>query len=287
MNIPADFYTRVEDPRFLHYVLYGDTDSLFLHVPFVHYETTKEAIEKAQKIAKQINDRIQAYLNVEMLPKMGVDPKYNFTDFKTELVIKSLMLLEVKKNYALKIIAEKDEVFSSPKIKYTGLPIVKADVAALAKQFLKELVDNIVLNEEIPLEQKLDHCERIREVYKKRTKEACDNFQIHLIGKPAKMSNTESNAHHIQAMKRWNTWWSNDFKLGTSGYLVYTDRGELAVPFWYDEHMVKRAFEKMQLKLDINAIWNKFIYITITQRIIKLCAKYCQDPLKRVNYDVQ
>src|SRR6056297_2144198 len=145
--IPHDVYTRVEKPQ--KYVVYGDTDSLFINIPEEKVTNSEDAMNKGMKISEEINSIIDDVMNNFFLPRLGVDPQYNYTSFKTEIIIDMLMLLDIKKNYAYRVIAQDGIIKDPPVIDYKGLPIKKSDASELTKYFLKRLIYDIIFNDEV------------------------------------------------------------------------------------------------------------------------------------------
>ena len=66
-NIPKTFWKDMESPGFFNYIIYGDTDSLYINLPNVKYDTTEEAVKIADKVSKEINEMIAEYTNSEIL----------------------------------------------------------------------------------------------------------------------------------------------------------------------------------------------------------------------------
>jgi hypothetical protein len=64
MKLPYDFSHRMDKKT--EFIVLGDTDSMFINVPSIKPKTTTEAIEKANKIAKDINDLITSFTKNEL-----------------------------------------------------------------------------------------------------------------------------------------------------------------------------------------------------------------------------
>ena len=141
--LDPEFWKKTEDSD---YIDYTDTDSMFLHVPFVSkYEKgtdlhVADCLDASNKIGKDVNNLILEYNRDYYFPKCGKSMDYNMTNYKTEVVAEGILLLGIKKNYCLKQIAVKDKAVSKDKqFKYTGFPNIKADTPKLAKYLLDYL----------------------------------------------------------------------------------------------------------------------------------------------------
>jgi DNA polymerase-2 len=123
-------------------VIYGDTDSIFIHP---HIDDYKEAHKIGDKIARTINEFFEKHI-VE-----DYDRK-NFMELEFEKVYKRFIMPTVrgsevgsKKRYAgLKIDADGKE-----EMQYVGLEFVRRDWTELAKQFQGELLNRIFHKKEV------------------------------------------------------------------------------------------------------------------------------------------
>jgi uncharacterized secreted protein with C-terminal beta-propeller domain len=69
MNLPIDFYKKVEDKNYLNYVLYSDTDSIYILIPVnIKNKNVDERIDLAGKTSKVINDK-----NLQFKVKTGTN----------------------------------------------------------------------------------------------------------------------------------------------------------------------------------------------------------------------
>jgi hypothetical protein len=201
INIPANFWHEIEKP--LKYVLYGDTDSLYIYVP-KDFKSVEESIKGCEEVAEQINDIIQLYYNSFLLPKMGVDPKFNETFFKTELTADSIMFLETKKNYAYKPTSIKGKVLDKTKVKYIGIPVVKSDTVPFTKDLLRRLV------EEIALKKGVDKIAELQKAYleaRSTLEKHITEFDFEYIAAPGKWSDKDYDSEPAQiiGMRLYNT----------------------------------------------------------------------------------
>lgn len=212
INIPANFWQEIEKP--LKYVLYGDTDSLYVHIP-KDFNSIEESIDGCEEVADQINDIIQLYYNSFLLPKMGVDPKFNETFFKTELTAESIMFLETKKNYAYKPTSKKGKRLDNAKVKYTGIPVVKSDTIPFTKDLLRHIV------EEIALKKDINKLEELSKAYKNADETITKHiqaFDFEYISAPGKWSEKDYDSEPAQiiGMRLYNTLVNKDiFRAGS------------------------------------------------------------------------
>jgi len=123
-------------------VIYGDTDSIFLHP---HVDEYKEAHKIGEKIAKTINDFFEKHMKEEYHRK-------NYLELQFEKVYKRFIMPTVrgtdvgsKKRYAGLLI----DADGKEKMQYVGLEFVRRDWTDLAKTFQAELLGRIFHKKEV------------------------------------------------------------------------------------------------------------------------------------------
>jgi hypothetical protein len=301
-KIDPNFWKDVEDRDKLKFVKYSDTDSLYINLPTLDNNIdSTEAWNKISNISTKINNIIRLALDETMLPKLGINKQYNRTDFKTESLIISMLLIGIKKNYAYKKIAEEGVIYDSPKVKYKGIPIVRSDYSKFAQGFLKYIVDDIALNAhklEKPASEMLQDFAKIKneELFKN-----IDEFNFKYIGTPGRWSDGDykKEPYTIIGMRLYNTLFDTEiFRPGTSGlslpitilnknefltkislnksnsplYLNNTNIDNInyiVVPYNYEANDVKSKFEEFKIELNYEETWNKSV-TKITKDIIEV-----------------
>jgi DNA polymerase-2 len=123
-------------------VIYGDTDSIFVHL---NVEDDKEAHKIGEKIAETINKFFDKHIKEEYGRK-------NCMELEFEKVYKRFIMPKVrgsevgsKKRYAGLIVDEEGK----EKLEFVGLEFVRRDWTELAKEFQKELLDRIFHKKEV------------------------------------------------------------------------------------------------------------------------------------------
>lgn len=288
MDLPKNFYQNVEQLGYLKYVLYSDTDSIYIVVPEnIKDLSAKQKIELSKKVSIDINNTIIEYLKSTYFTKANINPDKNQTFFKTELIMDSIMFIpNVKKQYAYKVLSKEEKIFDPPKSEYKGLQIVKVDVTVLGKKLLKSMIDDIVLNNEINKKDKIKYILELVNDIKNEFNNSCDNFIIDNIGIPSKWSKDES---VINAMKIYNFLYGQEvFTPASSGKFVYCKFRDLSkfasigietrlvkavcFPQNFPQDIIKQKFQEYQIILDKEEQWNR-IYTTTCQRIVDLVKK--------------
>lgn len=205
--LPYTFFNDVE--KRLKYILYGDTDSTFIYVERVkvNLENLLETIDIANKISHAINDGITEHLNTNVLPKLGIDPQYNKTTFKTELVSNAIFFLGIKKNYAYRMLAKEGNIIDSQPIKYVGL-ISKSDMTKYTQTILKGLVEEIMFDIKSMPEDKKQKAVNYIIGFRNKIHEDVINLRFDEIGQPKKWSiKTKNNEDtwQVYGMRLYNT----------------------------------------------------------------------------------
>ena len=281
--LPKDFYDKVEEPGILKHILYSDTDSLFIVVPDQNsnQKTTEEKMEIANKVSEDINSAIITYLNNYLLPKSNISSNKNMTFFKSEMLFDSIMFLDVKKNYAYKILAKKGKIFKTPKVNYTGIQVVKSDAARITQNILKDMIEEVILNPEIAAKNRLTKISEIIDNYYKTFIDCCDNLDLAEISFPGKW---QKKSMFIEGMKLYNFIMRKEiFSPGSAGNFIYcifrnsklftnVDMSKvngIVVPYIYDKDLLREKMKQFMIEIDRETQWSK-LFTTTCDRIINL-----------------
>ena len=250
-------------------------------------DNIKNTINKADEISDEINNAIIHYLDTTLLPKMGIDPQYNRTDFKTELVCDGLLLVDVKKNYAYHLLVKEGKILDPPSVKYTNLTVVKSDTSAFTKEFLKRMVEDIILNPSTRGHNLLSLVNELAKEMKDKIDICINNWEFHYIGVPKKWgTGYKKEPWQVIAMKMFNTILDQPILTPMSGALVLpitlinpieferkvaavrnkhklyignipiSKLTKIAVPYSYEKEPLMKAFEYYGLKIEPNECWN-------------------------------
>jgi hypothetical protein len=281
--IPYTFFEDVEKPS--KFIILGDTDSMFINLPNIKVDDVNNAVQKCENIAKEINNNLTNLLNSFLLPKMGINTKYNKTDFKTEIIANGIVLLDVKKNYGYRQVAKEGKITDPPIMKYTGIN-VKSDLPKWTKDFLSELIENILLNQNIPSNQTTNAINNLIEKMKQKIIDDIENYDFTYIGTPKKWSKSEE-AVQIIPMKLYNTLVQDKIMSLFSSCLMvpitinnpaqfesliskYRNVGDnlfientpisnlsyIAVPHKYNFNKLKTIFNEFGIIVEFNKVWD-------------------------------
>ena len=281
--LQKDFYKEVEKIGKLKHILYGDTDSIFILIPVNTQNLTPEEKWKiAEKSAEDINTLITKYVTQHLLPRCNINPKNNKTYFKTELLMDSAMFLEVKKQYAYKLLIQEGNVLDPPKVEYTGIQVVKSDAAKLTQNLLKEMIEGVILNSEYPDMEKLQQITYVVNKFKAKFNQDLKEFNFHDIGFPGKWG---KKSHLIHGMTLYNLITKHEtFGVGSAGRFIYCkfinppvlpkevslkDTKGICIPYEYNVEELKVLLEKFGIVPDENIQWNK-LFTTTCQRVVDL-----------------
>jgi DNA polymerase elongation subunit (family B) len=124
------------------YVIYGDTDSLFVSVQtlvekFYPNKTVKETTKFLDQFAKTI---LQPVINESVTELFESMNAYTKVMSSKREAIASKTLLRAKKNYAMYVHNSEGVEYDPPKLKVQGLEIVRASTPKVCKKWLKECV---------------------------------------------------------------------------------------------------------------------------------------------------
>jgi len=285
MDLQRDFYKKVEDVGYLNHVLYSDTDSIYICIPTdINNFTIDQKLDLARKVSVDINNDILSYLFDSFFKRSNIDQQYNTTDFKTEMILDSMMFIpDVKKQYAYKMISEGSEIFDPPRTDYKGIQVVRSDASNLGKRILREVIENIVLNSDIKKKDKIQHIINIINNAHQEFLNLCSEFKLEDVTISSKWGKDKS---IINSMMLYNfIIGSNIFLPMSAGRFLYCKFGNIpklkasgvdltkinaiSIPYNYSSDVLKEKFQEYSITIDTNKQWER-VYTTTVQRIVDL-----------------
>ena len=201
-----------------------NTDSIFINIPLEEDQdkSVEALVSISGNIANEINDNIKRTNDGYILPKLGADPARSETFFKTELVGDSIMFLDIKKNYAYRMLADNGKILEDPEFVYKGIPVVRTNVAYLSKQLIRKLVEEIALNPDMDQTQINKKIAEVASWLWKETQDCINNNQFDKFATPSKWAGTDYKKppFNVISMKMYNALAQDDvFKPLTSGLI--------------------------------------------------------------------
>ena len=280
-----NFYDDVEKPGALKHILYSDTDSIFITIPAKNSESLsiQEKIVIVDKVAGDINTAVTKYLNEYFLPKSNITIEQNATYFKSEMLMSAIIFLDVKKNYAYKLEAEKGKILEKARIEYTGMQVVKSNAAKLTKDMLREIIENIILNDKLSTKERLPKVSDLVTAFHDKFLDDINNLDLADISIPGKWQKSEQ---FIGSMTLYNFIMKKEiFSMGSAGNFIYctfrnpklfqgsdldmTKIKGIAIPQKYDKLLLDKKLNEYQIKIDASAQWD-VLFSTTVGRIVDL-----------------
>lgn len=310
--IPYTFFNDVE--KRLKYVLYGDTDSIFVYVSKykVDLNNLSGAIEMAKMISEEINRRVEEHLNSYVLPKLGINPKHNKTTFKTEIIANSIFFLGIKKNYAYRLIVKENVFIEKMPVKYAGL-ISKSDLTKYTRTMIQGMIENIMFGIKASPEEKRVAAVNYIVGFKNKVHDDIINLNISQVGQPKKWgtnSKKDDDTWQIYGMRLFNTVMNEAiFKPMGGGIAVpiiitnvtefleriapfrfnnelflndapITKLNYIVFPYVFSVETVKQKLEYFKIRIDEDTLWSKICGRNV-QDIIELFNQY-SNPINRL-----
>ncbi len=171
------------------FALGADTDSSYSKVPlpFSKFEDQHQVVDYTQNLANQFNEEYLKTFDETVVKHGGVNPDYNFMDFKSEVVAYRGIFV-AKKYYGLAKMWDEGSFFDIPEIKKTGGQIAKADSTKVIFDLLTEIYNTLLLDFSITDEVQLYHkiFFDLRAKYTTRIEEAVNSMNYKEFGIPKK-----------------------------------------------------------------------------------------------------
>jgi hypothetical protein len=263
-------------------VLVHNTDSIIIKIPSkkdIDKDNLKYLWDVAEKSAEEINNLIVDYTRNVLLPRCNISADHNETFFKTELLMESILCLDVKKKYAYKLLVKEGNVLKKPKISYTGIEVIKSNGIKLTQDLLKAIIEEVALNLEVPVNQKREKTLKLIDDFYNTFNQCIQDFNIDYIGIPGKWS---KNKQIIEGMKLYNHIMNEIiFEPGSAAKFIYTkpiqikdfkNQMGICIPYSYNIELLKEKFQTFNIQIDVNTQWSKLFNITC-ERVINTIKK--------------
>ncbi len=281
-------------------IIVHNTDSLYVNIPQLKPKSSEEAVEMANDISYKINSTLKHIMDTQILPSMGIDPQYNYTEFKTELVCDAIIFLASKKSYAYRKLAQEGKIMNPPEISYTGIS-VKSDISKWSRDFIRGIIENIALNPEIEQTQGYSLMNQYAISMKDKLVEAIESLEVNYIGIPKKWGSgfKGEDPWQVIGMRLYNTITNSktltpmspafllpiqiknptDFETKISGLRHLNDYtiGDIPIaklnyigfPYNCDVEMTKNCLKQYGIVIDFQDVWDK-IYNKQASEIVKI-----------------
>ena len=263
-----------------------NTDSLFFKIPAKHSEklSNDEKWKLVENISGNINKMIKEYIIEDLFPKMNISPEFNFTNFKSELLMSAIMMLDTKKLYAYQLESKEGKFLKNKPVTYKGIPVVRADSAQLSRDMIKDVIENIVFNKEINLTDKLNATIELIDKYHKRFLNDLKNYDFNYIGIPGKWN---KKIDSILSMKLYNEIMGQEIFRPSSScksiaimpldqnlFKQSIDKTKLiGIPYIYDKEILRIKTGNYKIIFDEKSHWDK-LYGKVIENIVNLIRTY-------------
>jgi len=214
-DIDCDFMRTVLEP--LEYVIYGDTDSIF--VDLTSYLKAKKLEPILSKEVESEVKKIQTYLNenimTDICKRHRVPLDKSMLELKNEYLFSKYYTLSAKKKYATKVIAQEGRPLNFIDVK--GLELKRSDFSKITSELLQNVLD-MILSDEFNINTVDSY---ISDITKKVSELASkgDISVAKMVSWSKPLSEYKTLTQNIKAMLMWNELVHEDFRNGSRGYL--------------------------------------------------------------------
>lgn len=268
-----EMYSDEMPSRDNHYIITGDTDSIFCC--FENIREEKKSVESIKLICDDLEEFLNEDKVVEVVKKHNVPLEHNRLKLKNELVIARGLFL-AKKRYAIRVI--NNEGKEVDKVNYMGVEIKRSDYPSKSKEFLTELLELILRSDKFVISKLLQYVHRKEHEFK----EAIANGEK-VIARPCvfgkKIEDYKKIPQGVRAMTAWNTLMYDIHKVGARGYMYWV-RG-------IDFDKIKDQTERETLRKKYNEYigkGNKLEVIAIPDEEAKLPAFFIPDMIAALTF---
>jgi DNA polymerase elongation subunit (family B) len=278
------FYFNVEQDNYLNYILYSDTDSMFMQlmdnkqlkelfgIEELNKETVSELDEEfIQPLSKKLNEILKNIWSQKILARANVtNDEYNKLDFKTEMVLNFILYGNKKKRYVYSILKEKAKTFDKPKIQIKGFELTRSDTSKFVKDLQMALIETFIENEDV--KQLINTFKQVIREYQDKLKRAVEEFDIEYIGIPKNWSAREykKDPSYVLGAKFYNTFIQDRIRPGTKGLIIPIE----FIPFKFKKYVkeflaqnIDKTFHEYQIDIkdekNIKFILEKVTFIFI------------------------
>jgi DNA polymerase elongation subunit (family B) len=161
--------------------VYGDTDSRYIDIEQIfnlmeledgtRFKLTQDDVELKNQILWFVDNIIMSCVNETIKNESDFRNVRNKGYWKMahETITRRSALLK-KKRYVMTIIWKDGKLFSTPKLKYTGVEIKRGSMSPLSKKLLKKLLDNFLIHQHTQEQLRKDMISICNHIKNKRDK---------------------------------------------------------------------------------------------------------------------
>lgn len=295
----SDYVYDLEVPDYHVFIIDGcivhNTDSIFINIPG-EYKDIYEKIRSMNKVLKDVNELIVDYTKNTLMPRCNIDPKYCETSFKGELLIESILFLDVKKSYAYKQLAAEAEIdennnviggiiLKKPEVMRRSTLGIKGDTIPLSKDIMEELIEYIAFDNTLTKKEKYTKAIEALGKYNQIFLKAVEELDAKKIGAPVRWQKKD---YVIHGMKLFNALIDPVFQHLSFGYALYCKFNSLKAleslnltdvplekvkmmvfPEKFDVELTKKKMQEYGISIDINEQRDRIIS-KVCKRIIAI-----------------
>ncbi len=192
------------------FVIYGDTDSLFLtleellkhhNIDSIFFDkinrSFKERLEVFTPLIDELEHQINDQINSFFISKHYLDPNHQYLNVKNEWIGETMLQLPVKKRYAVRLINP-----SGYSLEVKGLDIRRSDYPEFSKNVIQTVLD-IIFEQGIDVQVLLAYINDTRKQFLELVKKR-DNSLARPVTMSKSINRYKKLPSHVIGMKAWN-----------------------------------------------------------------------------------
>ena len=213
-EIDVRFASKINDN--LKYLLYVDTDSLFIKIGDFIRDKYKEAptIENIKKYVTELDTVVNKDIMKQFCDLHYINNNFRYLKLKQEIIADKAYFLQAKKRYCLHVVNR--EGYSCDEIDIKGIETQRSDFSKLTKIMLQTIIDKILLSDEVDVDDILNYVEQVKDEFRKLAEKGDKS-----IGKPVsftkELKSYKTLSKGVKSMLYWNSLVYQTFEPGSKG----------------------------------------------------------------------
>ena len=208
-----EIYGNVMPDRKKHYIITGDTDSIFC----CFRDFKDHSIEAINKHCNSIQTFLNDDIMTTMVKKHNIEPEYSALELKNELICSRGLFL-AKKHYVTRVVVNEGKKVD--KMNYMGIAVKRSDYPSQTKEFLKDLLDIVMKDEKFSMTKVMGFIQKKRAEFRKNIINR-DKTLARPVSWNKNLEDYKSMTQGVRSMLAWNDIHYEIHQKGSRAYMYW------------------------------------------------------------------